>query len=45
MAAAAKAAADEIETQGDLWADKAYRKQLIKTLGAEVIGTAFARAG
>lgn len=45
VAAAAKAAADEIETQGDLWADKAYRKQLIKALGADVIGTAFARAG
>src|SRR5262245_23147586 len=45
IAAAAKAAATEIETQGDVWADKSYRKQLISTLGTEVIETAFARAG
>jgi len=45
IAAAAKAAADQIETQADVWADKAYRKQLIRTLGHEVIDTAFARAG
>ena len=44
IAAAAKAAADEIATQDDMWADKAYRKQLIRTLGAEVIGTALRRA-
>jgi aerobic carbon-monoxide dehydrogenase medium subunit len=44
IARAAQAAADEIATQDDHWADSAYRKQLISTLGAEVIGTAFARA-
>ena len=42
--AAMAAAADELETQGDLWADAAYRKQLIRTLGAEVAASAFARA-
>jgi aerobic carbon-monoxide dehydrogenase medium subunit len=45
IAAAAQAAADQIETQTDLWADKAYRKQLIKALGAEATGAAFTRAG
>lgn len=44
IAKAAQAAAGEIATQDDHWADAAYRKQLIGTLGAEVIGTAFARA-
>ena len=44
IAAAMDAAADEIETQGDLWADGDYRKQLIRSLGAEVTASAFARA-
>lgn len=44
IAAALDAAAGEIETQGDLWADPDYRKQLIRSLGAEVTATAFARA-
>jgi aerobic carbon-monoxide dehydrogenase medium subunit len=38
------AAADELETQGDLWADPAYRSQLIQTLGAKVAATALKRA-
>lgn len=37
-------AAEETETQDDLWADSAYRKQLIRSLGAEVTATAIARA-
>jgi carbon-monoxide dehydrogenase medium subunit len=45
IAAAAAAAAGEIDTQDDHWADSAYRKQLIRALGAEVIATALARAG
>ena len=45
IAAAMDAAAAEIETQADLWADSDYRKQLIRSLGAEVTATAFARAG
>ena len=44
IAAAMDAAATEIETQEDLWADSDYRKQLIRSLGAEVTATAFARA-
>ena len=44
IAAALAKAADEIETQEDLWADSDYRKQLIRSLGAEVTATAFARA-
>ena len=44
IAAAMDAAAAEIETQEDLWADSDYRKQLIRSLGAEVTATAFARA-
>ena len=44
IAAAADAAAAGTETQGDMWADADYRKQLIATLSREVIGTAFARA-
>lgn len=44
IAAAMAAAAEELETQGDLWADAAYRKQLIRTLGAEMVTSAFARA-
>jgi carbon-monoxide dehydrogenase medium subunit len=38
------AAAEELETQGDLWADPAYRSQLIRTLGAKMAATAFRRA-
>ncbi len=44
IAAALKAAADEIDTQGDMWADGDYRKVLIGDLGREVVATAFARA-
>ena len=44
IAAAMDVAAQEIETQGDLWADSDYRKQLIRSLGAEVAASAFARA-
>ena len=35
-AAHGRKAAGEIETQEDLWADSDYRKQLIRSLGAEV---------
>jgi carbon-monoxide dehydrogenase medium subunit len=42
--AAMAAAADEIDTQGDLWADAEYRKQLIRTLGEDVVQTALTRA-
>jgi carbon-monoxide dehydrogenase medium subunit len=38
------AAAQEIETQGDLWADPAYRSHLIRTLGARMASTALRRA-
>jgi carbon-monoxide dehydrogenase medium subunit len=38
------AAAKELETQGDLWADPAYRSHLIQTLGAEMAATALRRA-
>ncbi|MBT6440836.1 MAG: hypothetical protein HOK61_00290 [Alphaproteobacteria bacterium] len=44
ISAALDAAANETETQGDLWADPAYRKQLIRSLGTEVVTTAFQRA-
>ncbi len=44
IAAALQAASDEIETQSDMWADADYRTQLIRSLGAEVVATAFARA-
>ncbi len=44
IAAAMSAAADEIETQGDLWADPAYRKQLIRAKGSAVAATALRRA-
>jgi aerobic carbon-monoxide dehydrogenase medium subunit len=40
----AMAAAQELETQGDLWADAAYRKHLIRTLGAEMASAALRRA-
>ena len=42
--AALQAASDEIETQSDMWADADYRKLLIRSLGAEVVASAFARA-
>ncbi len=45
LGAAADAAAAEIETQSDMWAGAAYRKQLIRALGREVLTEAFARAG
>jgi CO/xanthine dehydrogenase FAD-binding subunit len=38
------AAAEELETQGDLWADPAYRSHLIRTLGATMASTALRRA-
>jgi len=44
IAAALQAASDEIETQSDMWADSDYRKQLIRSLGADVVASAFARA-
>jgi aerobic carbon-monoxide dehydrogenase medium subunit len=44
IARAMAAAADELETQGDLWADPAYRSNLIQTLGAEMAATALRRA-
>jgi aerobic carbon-monoxide dehydrogenase medium subunit len=44
VADAMAAAAEELETQGDLWADPAYRSQLMRTLGATVAATAFRRA-
>ena len=44
VADAMAAAAEELETQGDLWADPAYRSQLIRTLGATMAATAFRRA-
>lgn len=44
IAEALQAASDEIETQSDMWADTDYRKQLIRSLGAEVVASAFSRA-
>ncbi len=44
VARAMAAAAQELETQGDLWADPAYRAQLIRTLGAEMAFKALRRA-
>ena len=38
------AAAEEVETQGDLWADPAYRSNMIRTLGTEMAATALRRA-
>jgi aerobic carbon-monoxide dehydrogenase medium subunit len=38
------AAAQELDTQGDLWADPAYRSHLIRTLGAQMASTALRRA-
>lgn len=44
IAAALQAASDETETQSDMWADADYRKLLIRSLGADVAASAFARA-
>jgi carbon-monoxide dehydrogenase medium subunit len=44
LAGAMAAAAEELETQGDLWADPAYRSNLIRTLGTEMASTALRRA-
>jgi aerobic carbon-monoxide dehydrogenase medium subunit len=44
VAEAMAAAAEELSTQGDLWADAAYRSQLIRRLGATMATTAFRRA-
>jgi len=44
IAKAMATAAEATETQADLWADSAYRKQLIRSLGADVTATAIARA-
>ena len=44
ITAALQTASDEIETQSDMWADADYRKLLIRSLGAEVVASAFARA-
>ena len=44
IAAAMAGAADELETQGDLWADPAYRSLLIRSLGARMAATALRRA-
>ena len=44
IAQAIAAAAEELETQGDLWADSAYRSNLIRTLGAEMAAAALRRA-
>ena len=44
IAKATAAAAEELETQGDLWADPGYRSNLIRTLGTEMAATALRRA-
>ena len=44
VASAMSAAAEELATQGDLWADPAYRAHLIRTLGAKMASTALRRA-
>ena len=44
IAQATAAAAEELETQGDLWADPGYRSNLIRTLGTEMAATALRRA-
>jgi aerobic carbon-monoxide dehydrogenase medium subunit len=44
VARALAEAAEELETQGDLWADPAYRSNLIRTLGARMASTALRRA-
>ncbi len=44
VARALEAIVDTVETHDDQWADAQYRRQLIRTIGAEVAATAFARA-
>jgi carbon-monoxide dehydrogenase medium subunit len=44
VADAMAAAAGELETQGDLWADAAYRSHLIRTLGTKMASVALRRA-
>ena len=44
IAQAVAAGAAEIEVQGDMWADRDYRKHLIGALGADVVAIASARA-
>lgn len=44
LARAMDAVAAAVEAQSDKWASTAYRQQLIRTLGADVAATAFARA-
>ena len=44
VADAMAAAAEELGTQGDLWADPVYRSQLIRTLGATMAAMALRRA-
>ena len=44
IASAMAAAADEIDTEDDMWADAEYRKVLIRSLGQRMVGTAFGRA-
>lgn len=44
LARAFGAIAEAVDVQSDKWATDEYRKQLIRTLGAEVASTAFARA-
>ena len=44
VARALEAAIESVETQSDAWADAVYRKQLIRTIGREVIAIAFERA-
>ncbi len=44
IASAMDAIATSVDAQSDKWASTEYRQQLIRTLGAEVAATAFARA-
>ena len=44
LSRALAAASEELETQGDLWADPAYRSHLIRTLGARMASIAMRRA-
>ncbi len=44
LAAALEAAAREVDTHTDLWADSAYRKVLLRQLGGQAVAQAFKRA-
>lgn len=44
IARATAAAGEELDPQGDRWAQAAYRKVLIQSLGREVVAKAFERA-